>query len=85
MTRPVTSQHRHDQAHRGLVPTAQLGTGAAGPTTVLYGNQTWGAAGGDASTLDGVTPGAEGLVILATATTSAARTAVGRAFSFFIG
>lgn len=27
----------------GIVPTAQLGSGSASSTTVLYGNQTWGA------------------------------------------
>jgi hypothetical protein len=38
--------HRNDRMHRGLVPTAQLGTGSATSTTVLLGNQTWGAAPG---------------------------------------
>jgi hypothetical protein len=34
--------HRHDTAHRGLVPTGQLGSGVADVTKVLYGDQTWG-------------------------------------------
>jgi hypothetical protein len=38
--------HRNDRMHRGLVPTAQLGTGSATSATVLLGNQTWGSAPG---------------------------------------
>jgi hypothetical protein len=30
----------------GLIPTSQLGTGAAGPTVFLNGNREWVAAGG---------------------------------------
>jgi hypothetical protein len=29
--------HRNDRMHRGLVPTAQLGTGSATSATVLLG------------------------------------------------
>jgi hypothetical protein len=36
--------HRNDRMHRGLVPTAQLGSGSATSSTVLLGDQTWGAA-----------------------------------------
>jgi hypothetical protein len=35
-------KHRHDAAHVGLVPTAQLGTGTPSAATALLGDQTWG-------------------------------------------
>jgi hypothetical protein len=37
--------HRHDEFHRGLVPTAQLGTGTA-TGKFLRGDQTWAVSGG---------------------------------------